>query len=180
MSEDSYSLNDLADTTGIEARTIRSYRTWPPARSADAWSRSDILKGSSLGRLQVIISLRRARPNISLSEIRVVLQGLNPLQIHGLANGSIMAATRAMDESMQPEGADSEEVGRKEETEIPTAIEWERFAAELTGTERLVCLLRDVSRLTPTVPTSKVEGCNEPQLRRMWNFLFVPILTRTN
>jgi len=69
-----------------------------------------------------------------------------------------MAATRAIDESMQPEGADSEEVGTEEETEIPTAIEWERFAAELTGTERLVCLLRDVSGLTPTVPTSKVEG----------------------
>ena len=158
MSEDSYSLSDLAEATGIEARTIRSYIERGLLPGAQTRGRAATYSNDHLSRLQVIMSLRRARPNISLSEIRVVLQGLNPLQIHGLANGSIMAATRAIDESMQPEGADSQEFDTEEEREIPTGIEWERLAAELTGTERLVCLLREVSGFTPAVPISKVEG----------------------
>ena len=43
-------------------------------------------------------------------------------------------------------------------SEIPRTIDWERSAAKLTGTERLVCLLRDVSGFMPSAPTSKVEG----------------------
>jgi hypothetical protein len=37
-------------------------------------------------------------------------------------------------------------------------MNWEWSAANLTGVERLVCLLREVSAFTPTTPTSKVEG----------------------
>ena len=87
-----------------------------------------------------------------------MLQGLNPEQIHGLASGSITAATRAIDESMQPEGADSQDVAADDDNEIPRTIDWEQSAAKLTGAERLVCLLREVSGFTPPAPTSKVEG----------------------
>ena len=119
MSHDSYSLSDLADMTGIEARTIRSYIERGLLPGAQARGRAATYSKEHLSRLQVIMSLRRARPNIALSEIRIVLQGLNPEQIHGLASGSITAATRAIDESMQPDGADSPDVAADEDSEIP-------------------------------------------------------------
>jgi DNA-binding transcriptional MerR regulator len=158
MSASSYSLSDLADATGIEARTIRSYIERGLLPGAEARGRAASYSREHLSRLQVIRSLRRARPNIALSEIRIVLQGLNPEQIHGLASGSITAAIRAIDESMQPDGVDSPDVAADDGCEIPGTIDWERSAATLTGAERLVCLLRDVSGFTPSAPTSKVEG----------------------
>src|SRR5437588_7018142 len=104
MSEPSYSLNDLAEAAGIEARTIRSYIERGLLPGADARGRAASYSKEHLSRLQVIKSLRRARPNIALSEIRIVLQGLNPEQIHGLASGSITSATRAIDEGIQQAG----------------------------------------------------------------------------
>lgn len=156
MAEDSYSLNDLADVAGIEARTIRSYIERGLLPGADARGRAASYSKEHLSRLQVIKSIRRARPNIGLSEIRIVLQGLNPEQIHGLAGGSITAATRAIDEGTQLAGTDLE-VATDDDVEIPKAIDWEQSAAKLTGAERLVCLLREVSGFMPPAPTSRVE-----------------------
>jgi len=82
MSDDSYSLNDLAEATGIEARTIRSYIERGLVPGAQTRGRAATYSEDHLSRLQVIMSLRRARPNISLSEIRVVLQGLNIRKKH--------------------------------------------------------------------------------------------------
>jgi DNA-binding transcriptional MerR regulator len=159
MFEDSYSLSDLADATGIEARTIRSYIERGLLPGAEARGRAASYSKEHLSRLQVIRSLRRARPDIGLSEIRIVLQGLNPEQIHGLAGGSITAASRAIDDSLQPpQNADSEDVTANDSSEIPKTINWEQSAAKLTGTERLVYLLREVSGFMPPAPTSKVEG----------------------
>jgi DNA-binding transcriptional MerR regulator len=158
MLEESYSLNDLADATGFESRTIRSYIERGLLAGAQARGRAATYSKEHLSKLQVIKSLRRARPNISLSEIRILLQGLNPEQIHGLANGSITAATRATDESAEPEGNDSSHVEADENSEIPRKISWEHSAAKLTGAQRLVRFLRDASGFTPPIPTSKVEG----------------------
>jgi DNA-binding transcriptional MerR regulator len=160
MSENSYSLNDLADAVGIEARTIRSYIERGLLPGAQARGRAASYSKEHLSILQVIKSLRRARPNIGLSEIRIVIQGLNPEQIHGLAGGSITAATRAIDESIQPSGVDSPDVAADDdgEGEIPGTIDWQRSAARLTGAERLVCLLREATGFMPPAPTSKVEG----------------------
>jgi DNA-binding transcriptional MerR regulator len=158
MSADGYSLSDLADATGIEARTIRSYIERGLLPGAEARGRAASYSKEHLSRLQVIRSLRRARPNIALSEIRIVLQGLNPEQIHGLASGSITAATRAIDASIQPDGVDSPDGAADDDSEIPRTIDWARSAPTLTGTERLVCLLRDLSGFMPSAPTAKVEG----------------------
>ena len=158
MSENSYSLNELADATGIAARTIRSYIERGLLPGAQARGRAATYSKEHLSRLRVISSLRRARPNISLSEIRIALQQLNPEQIHGLASGSIIAVTRAIDESMESEDVNSQDVAADDDTELPRAIHWERSAAKLTGLERLVCLLREVSGFRPSAPTSKVEG----------------------
>lgn len=158
MAENSYSLNDLANSTGIEERTIRSYIERGLLPGAQSRGRAASYSKEHLSRLQVITSLRRARPNIGLSEIRIVLQGLNPEQIHSLASGSITAATRAIDGSKQSEGADSADVAENDDNEIPRAIDWELSATKLTGAERLVCLLREVCGLTLPASTSKLEG----------------------
>lgn len=158
MAEDNYSLNDLAGATGIEERTIRSYIERGLLPGALARGRAASYSKEHLSRLQVIRSLRRARPNIGLSEIRIFLQGLSPEQIDRLASGSITVATRVIDGSIQPEGLSSQEVAGDHDSEIPRKIHWEESAAKLTGVERLVCLLREVSGFSPPAPTSKVEG----------------------
>src|SRR5260370_18435736 len=158
MSDMTYSLNDLSDAVEIEARTIRSYIERGLLPGAETRGRAASYSKEHLSRLQVIRSLRRARPNISLSEIRIVLQGLTPEQIHSLASGSITAATRAIDGSKQSEGADSADVAENDDNEIPRTIDWELSATKLTGAERLVCLLREGSGVTPPASTPKVEG----------------------
>jgi DNA-binding transcriptional MerR regulator len=158
MSYLNYSLNDLANAVGIEARTIRSYIERGLLPGAQTRGRAASYSKEHLSRLQVIRSLRRARPSIALSEIRIVLQGLTPEQIHSLASGSITAATRAIDGSRQSEGVDSSDLAENDDSEIPRTIDWERYAATLTGAERLVCLLREVSGFTAPAPSSKVEG----------------------
>jgi DNA-binding transcriptional MerR regulator len=156
MFENDYSLSDLAKATGIEPRTIRSYIERGLLSGAQARGRAATYSKEHLSRLLVINSLRRARPSISLSEIRIVLQGLNPEQIHAFANGSITAATLPNDEpltlpaDLEGSAADQDEIRRP--------INWERSAAKLTGAERLISLLREVSGLRPSASVSKVEG----------------------
>jgi DNA-binding transcriptional MerR regulator len=157
MPQNGYSLRDLADATGIEERTVRSYIERGLLPGAQARGRAASYSKEHLSRLQVIRSLRRARPNIGLSEIRIFLQNLSPEQIDRLAAGEITSAARVIDTSLQSGGADSHEAA-DDGNEISRTIHWERSAASLTGVERLVCLLREVSGFTPPTPTSKVEG----------------------
>jgi len=155
--ENSYSLKSLADATGIEERTVRSYIERGLLPGAHARGRAATYSKEHLSRLRVIQALRRARPNIGLSEIRIFLQNLSPEQIDRLAAGEISAAPRVIDPSIRPDGADSQDAA-DDDNEIPRTIDWEMSAAKLTGVERLVGLLREVSGFTPAAPTSKVEG----------------------
>jgi DNA-binding transcriptional MerR regulator len=155
--DNDYSLNDLAKATGIEPRTIRSYIERGLLSGAQARGRAATYSKEHLSRLLVISSLRRARPSISLSEIRIVLQGLNPEQIHAFASGSITAATLPNDEPLHLP-ADAEGSAADDEDEIRRTINWERSAEKLTGAERLVSLLRELSGLRPSASVSKVEG----------------------
>lgn len=157
MFENSYSLKSLADATGIEERTVRSYIERGLLPGAHARGRAATYSKEHLSRLRVIQSLRRARPNIGLSEIRIFLQNLSPEQIDRLAAGEISAAARVIDASIRTDGADSQDAA-DDDNEIPRTIDWEMSAAKLTGAERLVGLLRQVSGFTPAAPTSKVEG----------------------
>jgi DNA-binding transcriptional MerR regulator len=157
MSPDSYSLNELADAVGIEARTIRSYIERGLLPGAQTRGRTATYSEEHLSRLQVINSLRRARPNITLSEIRIFLQSLNPEQVHSLARGSITATVRAINESLQPE-----DVGllaaADDDIETPRRDWGEEEAAKLTGAERLVRILRQFSGFIPPASASKVEA----------------------
>lgn len=157
MMQESYSLSELAEAVGIEARTIRSYIERGLLPGAQARGRASSYSGEHLSRLKVIKSLRRARPNISLSEIRIFLQELNPEQINALAHGSITAAARAISDSTRPEDVDAFEVA-EDDGEVPRMVDWEQSASKLTGAERLVRLLHEVSGFIPSASTSKVEG----------------------
>jgi len=156
MSDASYSLNDLAEAVGIEGRTIRSYIERGLLPGAQTRGRAATYSKEHLSRLHVIRSVRRARPNIGLSEIRIFLQNLSPEQIDRLAAGEIIAAPRVVDVSIAQCDADPRDAG-DDTNEIVRAIDWQGSSARLTGVERLVCLLREVSGFTPQTLASRIE-----------------------
>ena len=157
MSTESYSLTELAGATGLEERTIRSYIERGLLPGAQARGRASSYSDEHLARLNIIMSLRRARPSIGLSEIRIFLQNLSPDQIKRFAGGEITATTRVTDTLIQTEGTESG-TASTEQTEMPRTTDWARSAASLTGVERLVCILREVSGQKAPGSTSKVEG----------------------
>jgi DNA-binding transcriptional MerR regulator len=156
MQQESYSLNDLATTVGLEARTIRSYIERGLLPGAETRGRAASYSNEHLSRLHVIKSLRRARNHITLSEIRIVLEGLTPEQIQELAKGSIIVADRVI--SGRSETVESLENGATDGSETTESIDWERTATKVTGVERLVLVLRDLSGFTASPSTSRVEG----------------------
>jgi DNA-binding transcriptional MerR regulator len=157
MPAESYSLTELAGATGLEERTIRSYIERGLLPGAHARGRASSYSDEHLARLNIIMSLRRARPNIGLSEIRIFLQNLSPDQIKRFAGGEITATSRVTDTLIQIEGTESD-TASTEQIEMPRTTDWARSAASLTGVERLVCILRDVSDQKAPISTSKVEG----------------------
>ncbi len=157
MSNGSYSLAQLAEVTGLEERTIRSYIERGLLAGANARGRAASYSDEHLARLNIIMSLRRARPNIGLSEIRIFLQNLSPEQIKRFADGEITAASRVIDRLIQTESPESG-TATNEDMEMPRTTGWARSAASLTGVERLVCILREVSGQKAPASTSKVEG----------------------
>jgi len=157
MAAESYSLTELAGATGLEERTIRSYIERGLLPGAHARGRASSYSDEHLARLNIIRSLRRARPNIGLSEIRIFLQNLSPDQIKRFADGEITATSRVTDTLIRTEGTESG-TASNEDIEMPSTTDWARSAANLTGVERLVCILREVSGRKAPGSTSKVEG----------------------
>ena len=158
MSQRSYSLSDLASAVGIEPRTVRSYIERGLLPSAHARGRAASYSDEHLSRLEVIKSLRRARPNITLSEIRLFLEGLSPDRLHALASGSITASAQAIDESKQSDEVDPPDVaGGEDDDEVLRTTNWNQSASKLTAAERLVTFLREVSGFQPSAPTPKTE-----------------------
>jgi DNA-binding transcriptional MerR regulator len=153
-------LSELAESTGIEARTIRSYIERGLLPGPDARGRGAAYSEEHLSRLHLISSLRRARPDVTLGEIRIFLQGLNPEQIRGLAAGSISAAARAISQSGNSEELENERVERHTSSSAAAGNvdDWQERAAKLTGAERAVSLLRGLTGPSAVVPSSRVEG----------------------
>jgi DNA-binding transcriptional MerR regulator len=153
-----YSLADLENETGIESRTIRSYIERCLLPNAHARGRAATYSDEHLTRLRVIQALRRARPNITLADIRIVLHQLTPEQIRAFARGSITAGALSIGESSAPDDDDSTfDIVDSEESPLP-ATNWEVSAVKLTGAQRLVQLLRNLSLSPSSPPHSKAEG----------------------
>jgi DNA-binding transcriptional MerR regulator len=169
MDAESFSLNDLAEATGFEARTIRSYIERGLLPAAEARGRGASYCAEHLSRLRAIQILRRARPNIQLNEIRLFLQQMSPQQISDFCSGSLRATATALaetiDEAEEPEAlrvvgqflkpdmylvADNDEPARTEDTK-PTLP-----PGELTGPERLLQALHKIARPGPPPPAQKL------------------------
>lgn len=162
MDEGTLTLAKLAEETGIEPRTIRSYIERGLLPGAQSRGRGAAYFTEHLSRLKVIQALRRIRPNISLAEIRIHLQQLTPQQIRAYADGSITAVAVSLSGSNPGDEADeSNDIGDDfgpEQSEIEMIASHPIPAAELTGIERLLQALRRVTRYTSPAPDSKVEG----------------------
>ena len=86
---DSYSLLELSGLTGIEPRTIRSYVERGLIQGPDSLGRGVRYSREALDRLRVVLLLRDAKRDITLDQLRVLLQSLSPAHIHGIATGAI-------------------------------------------------------------------------------------------
>ncbi len=84
-----YTLSDLADKTGIEPRTIRSYIEQDLLPGALSKGRGASYGDEHLHRLGVINRLRSFKSDISLKQLRVLLTQLSPAQIEGIAEGTL-------------------------------------------------------------------------------------------
>lgn len=158
MSQRSYSLNDLAKAVDIEPRTIRSYIERGLLPSATARGRAASYSDEHLSRLEVIKSLRRARPNITLSEIRIFLEGLSPDRLHALASCSITASAQAIDEFKESDEGELFGVAEnQDDDEILITTDWRQSASKLTGAERLITFLREVSGFQPSASMPRTE-----------------------
>ena len=161
MDATTYTLDELATKTGIEARTIRNYIERGLLPSAQSRGRGASYVRGHLDRLRVIKTLRRAWPTLSLADIRIRLQQLTSENIRALAEGRIAAVPVAIgdeivDEADVPsdDGLDEEEIEVARETERPVKLPNDQLA----GAQRIVQALRRVTGSVAAVPTSKAEA----------------------
>ena len=87
MDNDLLTLQDLADATGVEPRTIRSYVEKGIIPGPDSLGRGARYPRESLDRLKVLQLLRDADRDISLDQARLLLQRLTPSQMRNVAEG---------------------------------------------------------------------------------------------
>lgn len=89
MSIQTFTLQELADRTGIEPRTIRSYIERDLLPGPDGRGRAAAYGPEHLHRLLAIEKLRAANKGVQLDGIRQLLQQLPPEQIEQIATGAL-------------------------------------------------------------------------------------------
>jgi DNA-binding transcriptional MerR regulator len=166
MGTESYSLNDLAEATGIEARTIRSYIERGLLPGADSRGRGAGYTQEHLTRLRLIQLIRRARPNIQLNEIRLLFQQSSPEQIRNLAAGKFTAAvatvTQALagDDVSELPSAPVESPAPDSDHPLEDDVTPATIAAppdQLTAIQRLALALRQLTGHAPAAGGSRLE-----------------------
>ena len=85
--EDGFSLQELSEQTGVEQRTIRSYVERGLLPGPETLGRGARYPHEALDRLRVMQLLRDANRDLSLDQIRVLLQSLSPAQLADIATG---------------------------------------------------------------------------------------------
>lgn len=89
MAPPAYRLQDLAEHSGLEARTIRSYIERGLLPGPDSLGRNASYGSGHLDRLRVIGLLRDANPEVTLDQVRQVLGQLSQTQIEAIASGQL-------------------------------------------------------------------------------------------
>lgn len=90
--ESPLSLQDLAERTGLEQRTIRSYVERGLLPGPESLGRGARYPREALDRLRVMQLLRDANRSLSLDQIRVLLQRLSAGQVRAIASGAMRIA----------------------------------------------------------------------------------------
>lgn len=85
--EDGLSLQELSEQTGVEQRTIRSYVERGLLPGPESLGRGARYPHEALDRLRVMQLLRDANRDLSLDQVRVLLQSLSPAQLADIASG---------------------------------------------------------------------------------------------
>lgn len=157
MIGENFTLSDLATATGVEPRTIRSYIERGLLPGAQSRGRGATYAQEHFSRLRLIQALRRARPAITLGELRIHLQQLTPAQIQKIAEGSVTASSEGLAHEAFQEG-DAQVAQEPEDVDTLSRIAgWGDAATKLTGPERIVRLLREISQFSPQALGSRVE-----------------------
>jgi DNA-binding transcriptional MerR regulator len=168
MDDRTFTLAELAEATGIEARTIRSYIERGLIPGAESRGRGATYTADHLNRLKFILALRRARPNVSLSDIRIQLQKVTPEQLTAHAGGGMITAAVLGDLTDQDDDPDAPRTGSLLEpgvadldpeprTDRTVALTRPPSPTQLTGAERLVQALQKLSCYAAPAPVSKTE-----------------------
>lgn len=89
---DIFTLQELAEATGVEPRTIRSYVEKGLVPGPESLGRGARYPRESLDRLKVLQLLRDANRGLTLDQIRLLLKRLGPSELRGLADGRIRIA----------------------------------------------------------------------------------------
>ena len=82
-----FTINELADASGVEPRTIRSYVEKGLIPGPDSLGRAARYPRESLDRLKVLQLLRDANRTLTLDQIRMLLQSIGPSELSALAEG---------------------------------------------------------------------------------------------
>lgn len=85
--ESGLSLQELADQSGVEPRTIRSYVERGLLPGPETLGRGARYPAEALDRLRVMQLLRDANRDLTLDQIRVLLQSLSPALVADIASG---------------------------------------------------------------------------------------------
>jgi DNA-binding transcriptional MerR regulator len=160
MNATTYTLEELAEETGIEARTIRSYIEKGLLPSSQSRGRGAAYLPEHLVRLRVIKMLRRAWPNLSLADIRIRLQQLTLEDIQALSEGRIAAAPTPIPGGPSDEAqiAGDDDLDDELENDAALSEPTPSTSRRLAGAERLVHALRQVTGHIAAAPAAKVEA----------------------
>lgn len=101
--EDGLSLQELSEQTGVEQRTIRSYVERGLLPGPESLGRGARYPVEALDRLRVMQLLRDANRDLTLDQVRVLLQSLSPAQLADIASGRQRIAG-VIDTDAQPAG----------------------------------------------------------------------------
>jgi len=184
MPDEIYSLHDLADHTGIEARTIRSYIERGLLPGPDTLGRNASYSRSHLDRLRVVALVRDARRDLTLDQIRALIQQLSPRQIEDISAGRLRvepllppdpgeaaASALAYLQSIQPTPHKARRAGGRASPEPPLAQLLEGLRM-LTANQKVASSARSEAwhriEVTPDIELS-VRGAFSPEQLALLN-----------
>lgn len=154
MQSPTFTLEELAQSTGLEARTIRNYIERGLIPGSQSRGRAASYGEDHLILLRVIKLQRAANPNVTLAEIRTRLQKLTPEAMRRLSEGRLSAVGlidanegNAGDETLVEDDDDEIEEGHLDD----------RLLGPFTDPKRLLRALRQIAGGVARSTTSKAE-----------------------